>query len=142
MSSRAKRRICFFAHSKADSSGCALGMTRLWSLGRKRLAQAPEITQVRAYGLDLEQRTRAAKMQGEHSDTAGLQCGEQRPEPVALERRAAPAKLRLPRRVQNHQRPPLVLQGRENGIGVLRQRVRRDSRGEREAAGERIARDQ
>src|SRR5712664_3273879 len=107
----------FSAHSKADSSGCALRMTSLLSIDRKRFPSPPEIAQVRTYGLDLEQRIHAAKLKREHSDPAGLQSGEERPEPVALERSAALAKRRLARSVQNDQRKALVPQRGENGAG-------------------------
>src|SRR6267378_2726838 len=113
-------------------------MTSILSIDRKRFPPPPEIAQVRAYGLDLEQRIRAAKMQGEHSDPAGLQRDEQRKEPVALERCAAPPKLRLPRSVRNGKHAAFVPHGGERGAGVLRQRERGDSRSEREAARKRI----
>src|SRR5256885_16402466 len=99
------------------------------------------MSQVRAYGLDLEQRIRAAKMKGEHSDSAGLQRGEQRQEPVALEGCAAPARLRLPRNVQDDQGTAFVPEGGESGAAVLRQRECRYTRSEREAARKRIVRD-
>src|SRR5438034_4740013 len=116
-------------------------MTSTLRIGRKRLAQPPEIAQVRTDGLDLEQRVRAAEMQREHSDPAGLQSGEQRQKPVALERCAALARLPFPRNVQNDQRNALVPQGGENGVGVPRQRPDRDCRSEREAPGKRIVGD-
>src|SRR5947207_4868152 len=116
-------------------------MTRLLGIGRKRPAQAPEISQVRAYSLDLEQRIRAAKMQGEHSDAAGLKQRDQRQEPVALEGCAAPAKLRLPRSVEDDQHAAFAPQGRERGACVPGQRERRDSRSEGEALRKRIVGD-
>src|SRR5258705_6503215 len=103
-------------------------MTSLLSIGRKRFPPPPEIAQVRTYGLDLEQRIHAAKLKREHSDPAGLQSGEERPEPVALEHRTALRKLRFPRSVQNNQRKPLIPERGENGAGVLRQRPDRDFR--------------
>src|SRR6267154_2585596 len=116
-------------------------MTSILSIDRKGFPPPPEIAQVRTYGLDLEQRIRAAKLKREHSDPAGLQSGEERPEPVALERRTALAKLRFPRSVQNDERKALVPERGENGAGVLRQRPDRGFRCEREAASERIVAD-
>src|SRR5207247_10428131 len=113
-------------------------MTSTLGIGRKRLAQPPEIAQVRTYGLDLEQRIRAAQMQREHSDPAGLQSGEQRQKPVALERCAALVWLRLLRSVQNDQRDALVPQGGENGAGVPRQRPGRACTSTGAAPGKRI----
>src|SRR6266568_8070479 len=72
----------FFAHGKADSSGCALRMTSQLCIGGKGLAQPPEIAEVRTHGLDLQEPILSGKVQREHPDPARLQSGEQRQKPV------------------------------------------------------------